>query len=286
MRLLKMMQERERFSETEQGTLTYILAHASEMGELTIRELSTRACTSPAAVFRLCQKLGMKGYNDFKLKFISETSRTLREGHITHRPITRQDKPEDIVRKMAGLEIESIEETKNELDIAQLTRVADAVEAATCIDLYAYDQNHFLAQAAAYNFLQVGCPIVTVHPALNSQIASAMLADKTHLAMLLSRTGINRRILRVAEILKQRGTPMVLFSPVANSPLAHLADEYFYVANTVEYLDCGGAMYSVGVRYLFDVLFGILLARRSQNIEDFEKEFDEQMLDSNGNTFW
>ena len=75
MRLLKAMHETERFSSTEQNIVDYILAHPAEIADLTTRELAEKTVTSPAAVFRLCQKLGLKGYNEFKLKFISEVNR-------------------------------------------------------------------------------------------------------------------------------------------------------------------------------------------------------------------
>ena len=113
MRLLKAMQEAERFSPTEQSVIDYMLKNPRDLATLSIRELAERTFTSPAAVFRLCQKLGLKGYNEFKIRFMSEMGRT-EGGHIPpvmRRPITDRDAPPDIVRKMAALEIEAIEES-------------------------------------------------------------------------------------------------------------------------------------------------------------------------------
>ena len=68
MRLLRKMQEPERFSPAEQNMINYILSHKREMAELSIRELAEKTYSSPAGIFRLCQKLGLKGYNEFKLR--------------------------------------------------------------------------------------------------------------------------------------------------------------------------------------------------------------------------
>ena len=109
MRLLKAMQEGERFSSTEENIVEYILSHPAQISEMTTRELAEKTYTSPAAIFRLCQKLGLKGYNEFKIKFTSEINRTLPCGsHIMRRPITDKDTTSDIVRKLAQLEIEAI----------------------------------------------------------------------------------------------------------------------------------------------------------------------------------
>ena len=278
MRILKLMQEGQRFSSTEQNIIDYLLAHPGEVAELSIRELAERTYTSPAAVFRLCQKFGLKGYNEFKIKFISETSRASDDEKTLslRRPITDSDSAADIVRKMAALEIEAIEETKNELDEAQLMRIADMMCRASIIDFYAYDQNYYLAKAAVYNLLQTK-HIATCNNSLNSQLAQALNSDKRHLAFIISRTGENQRLIRAMQILKKHGTATVAFTARRDTAIARLADEYIYIANTADYLDMGGMMFSVGVRYCQDTLFGLLLARDFHGIESFDAEMNENM---------
>lgn len=276
MRLLKAMQEAERFSSTEQSVIDYMLKNPTEIASLSIRELAERTFTSPAAVFRLCQKLGLKGYNEFKIRFMSEMSRAVQDGSVTaiiRRPITDKDSIGDIVRKMAALEVEAIEETKNEMDLAQLERIARRMARANVIDLYAYDQNYAIAETAVYNLLQVKRAAVA-HNAMNSQFSQALISDKTHFALLISRSGENQRLMRTAKILKERHVPTALLSCQKDAPLAKICDEFLYVANTLDYLDCGGNIFSVGVRYYLDVLFGIFLSRNFQEIEEFYDVFE------------
>ena len=276
MRLLKAMQEAERFSPTEQSVIDYIMRNPQEIAELSIRELAERTFTSPAAVFRLCQKFGLKGYNEFKIRFMSEMSRAVQDGSVSaiiRRPITDKDSIGDIVRKMAALEVEAIEETKNEMDLTQLERIARRMDKATVIDLYAYDQNYAIAETAVYNLLQVKRAAVA-HNAMNSQFSQALISDKTHFAILISRSGENRKLMRTAKILKERHVPTALLSCQKDAPLAKICDEFLYVANTLDYLDCGGNIFSVGVRYYLDVLFGIFLSRNFQEIEEFYDVFE------------
>lgn len=277
MRLLKAMQEGERFSSTEETIVEYILSHPAQIAEMTTRELAEKTYTSPAAIFRLCQKLGLKGYNEFKIKFTSEINRTLPCGaHIMRRPITDKDSTSDIVRKLAQLEIEAIEETKNEMDLAQIERIAELLDKADIIDIYAYDQNFSLAQMAVYNFLQVKKTAVA-HNSLNSQLSAALIADKHHLAIIISRSGLNQRLIRTARILKKQGIKTILLSVNRETKLACLCDEFLYVANTLDYLDLGGNIFSVGVRYYFDVLVSLLLSRHFTEVESFYKEFENYL---------
>lgn len=277
MRLLKAMQENERFSSTEQNIVAYILANPAQIAEMTTRELAEKTYTSPAAIFRLCQKLGLKGYNEFKIKFTSEINRTLPCGsHIMRRPITDKDTTSDIVRKIAQLEIEAIEETKNEMDLHQLERIAALLDKSTIIDIYAYDQNYSLAQMAVYNFLQIKRTAVA-HNSLNSQLSTALCADRSHVAFIISRSGMNQRLTRTAGILKKRGVPTILLSTSRQTELSHLCSEFLYVANTIDYLDLGGNIFSVGVRYYFDVLISMLLSHHFGEVEDFYQEFENYL---------
>ena len=111
---------------------------------------------------------------------------------------------------------------------------------------------------------------------LASQLAQAMLSDSSHLAVIISRTGSNKRLLRTAKILKQQGAPIVLLSSSEKTPLAKYADEFLYVANanTLDYMDMGSMIFSVGVRYYQDVLFGLLLAQDFDGIEEFSGRMD------------
>lgn len=269
MRLLKALHAGE-FSGAEQSIARYILAHLEDIAHLTTRELAERTYTSPAAVSRLCQKLGTAGYSDFRLRLTSEISRT-QAPYTPRRPITDADTPASIAAKMASLQIEAIEETKNELDPAQVERIARAMQRARSIDIYAYDQNYTLAEAAVFNLLQVQCPAVC-YSSLTSQLAAALMADKSHVAILISRTGANQRLLRTAKILHSRQVPTVLISTDRDTELARLAGDFLYVANTVEYLDFGASIFSVGVRYYLDVLFGLILASRFAASEKFGAE--------------
>jgi len=278
MRILKAMQEKQRFSPTEQNIIDYLMAHSAEAVELSIRELAEKTFSSTAAIIRLCRKFNLSGYNEFKLKFAAEISRT-EGGNCSfriHRPINNADSLSSVIRKMAALEIEAIEETKNELDEAQILAIAQKMKAAKIVGLYAFDQNHYLAQAAAYNLLQANC-LTVCYDALNSQICQALGSDKNQLALIISRTGENRRLIEVMKILKKRGTHMVAITSAPKTTIARLADEYIYVANTYNYLDMGGMVFSVGVRYIFDMLFGALMYLDYDGEEAFIAEFEKVM---------
>lgn len=281
MRLLKTLSEKEKFSAVEQSVIKYILDNPKNIVNMSIRELANKTFTSSAAIFRLCQKCGLKGYTEFKIKFISEVNRTSdfenddldRPIRDLHRPINGRDDIKSVVRKMAFLHIEAIEETKNEINYEQLEKIADMIDEARQIVFFGFDINYYISQSTVYHFLQTGKSAVA-YETVNSQVAKAVMFDKQDVAILISRTGENRRLGRIAQVLKAKKVKMILLSANRNTTLDKLCDEFIYIANVEEYLNMGGVIFSIGCRYILDTLFGILIAKNFRDVEKFCSSFE------------
>lgn len=97
------------------------------------------------------------------------------------------------------------------------------------------------------------------------------------MAIIISRTGENKRLIRTAEILKKRNVKIILLTSSKETTLAEKCDEFLYIANIMEYLDLGGTIFSVGVRYYLDVIFGLYLARNYNNTENFYYDLERWM---------
>ena len=281
MRLLKTLSEREKFSAVEQNIIKYILDNPKEIVNMSIRELANKTFTSSTAIFRLCQKCGLKGYTEFKIKFISEVNRTSdfendeleKPIRDLHRPINGKDDVKSVVRKMAFLQIEAIEETKNEINYKQLERVADMMNAAGQIVFFGFDLNYYISQSTVYHLVRTGKPAV-VYETVNNQVAKAFMFKKEDVAILISRTGENKNLIRISQVLKRKGAKIILLSASRDTSLDKLCDEFIYIANVIDYLSMGGVIFSAGCRYILDVLFGILFSKNYKSVEKFVGEFE------------
>ena len=281
MRLLKTLSEREKFSAVEQNIIKYILDNPKEIVNMSIRELANKTFTSSAAIFRLCQKCGLKGYTEFKIKFISEVNRTSdfendeleKPIRDLHRPINGKDDVKSVVRRMAFLQIEAIEETKNEINYKQLERVADMMNAAGQIVFFGFDLNYYISQSTVYHLVRTG-KLAVVYETVNNQVAKAVMFKKEDVAILISRTGENKNLIRISQVLKRKGAKIILLSASRDTSLDKLCDEFIYIANVIDYLSMGGVIFSVGCRYILDVLFGILFSKNYKSVEKFVGEFE------------
>ena len=102
---------------------------------LTISELADAARTSETTVLRFCKRLGMPGYPELRLALAAESAQP-RLLTASKSDINEDDTVDDIISKVAYADASAVEETAQQLDREALTRAADAIAAATRVDLY------------------------------------------------------------------------------------------------------------------------------------------------------
>ena len=264
-----------KLTSTEQGIVNYILTNPEELEKISSRQLAELTYTSPATVVRICQKLGFSGYSEFKIKYLQEVNQTPRMDQINRtNPITSEDSLHRIVNKVAALEITAIEQTKKGIDLDQLNRVSELLNQATCIDFYAFDNNLHLAKNACSHFLYAGKQAV-IHDSSNAQFMQAFASVQGHVAIIISRTGENQMLYRIATILCEKKIPLLVLTESRHSSLAKISTEHLYLYNVHRFTDMGTILFQTSVQYLFDLLFAILFSRNFENSVKQNEMYEE-----------
>lgn len=259
MNLLQAMQDRKRFSPTEQLIIDYVSEHYQEIAQFSVKQLAEHTYTSSAAIVRFCQKLGLHGYTEFKVRFVAEAMQ-YGTGGEQKKPITNRDTVRSILDKVTGIEMSALRETRNGIEPANIMRAAHLLEHAVHIDFYAMDNNLYIADLASYMFLHAG-KFSTVHHKGNVQYLQALTTTKDHVAFLISRTGKNRRLLEIARLLKKRKCKILLLTGAKDTPLGDMADEVLYAATEENLNELGSFVFLGAAKYIADLLFSVLLAR-------------------------
>ena len=272
---LNELKQMNKLTSTEQGIVNYILTNPEELEKISSRQLAELTYTSPATVVRICQKLGFSGYSEFKIKYLQEVNQTPMMDQINRtNPITSEDSLHRIVNKVAALEITAIEQTKKGIDLDQLNRVSELLNQATCIDFYAFDNNLHLAKNACSHFLYAGKQAV-IHDSSNAQFMQAFASVEGHVAIIISRTGENPMLYRIANVLRERKIPLLVLTESRHSSLAKISTEHLYLYNVHRFTDMGTILFQTSVQYLFDLLFAILFSRNFENSVKQNEMYEE-----------
>lgn len=255
MLLLKEMRQIEGLTEREQDICNYILEHPEQVAVLSSRELGHATFTSAASVTRFCQKMGCKGYPDFRLRFVSELK--LWDAQEEEKiQIEERESIVSLVKKISELERKAVDETRKALSLEQMLRIGKWIHQAECVDFYVYDLNVHLAQYGCNQLLHAGKMAYT-HIATNAQQLHALIPKENHVAIVISHTGENSRLGEIIKTLKKKKTRVIVISANKNRMLPRLGDEFIYAAGTERFDEFWTAMFFSSVKYLLDILFGM-----------------------------
>ncbi|TYZ27859.1 MurR/RpiR family transcriptional regulator [Selenomonas caprae] len=258
--LVKQLQEKTGFSESEAMIADYLLTHFRMLPGMSTRQLAKETFTSSAAIVRFSQKLGFGGYTEFRVKFLAEMMRYIERPHGDDLVMTDRDSVHSLLDKVTSIELDAIKDTRTMLDPADFVRALTLLNKTNHIDFYATDNNLDIANMAASSFIMAN-KCSTVHPAMTMQYLQATGAPKDHVAFFISRTGENRMLLDIAHLLKLRGNSIILLTAAPNSSLASMAEVVFPVATVKSMEELGPRVFLMTAKYVTDILFAVLMTR-------------------------
>ena len=259
--LIRQMKEQENMTERERDICNYILEHPEQVESISSRELGHATFTSAASVTRLCQKLGMKGFPEFKIQFIREVQNGQMEEKQEKVTMSERENVVTIVRKATCVQLQAIEETKKELSYSQLVRIGKWIAEATCVDFYVYDMNVYLAEYGRSQFFHAG-KVANVLSATKIQGLQAAMPAEGHIAILISHTGENERLVEIAKMLKRNKTKIIVMTAKRNGSIASFADELLYAAAQKKVEELWNSMFFASGKYLLDILYGMEFSRK------------------------
>ena len=251
----------------------YILEHPEEIENLSARELGKLTFTSAASVTRFCSKLGYKGYPDFKLKFVSELKFSDEKNSIEDIEMAAKENVVTMMNKMTEIQKKAIKETGEALSFEKMNRIRKLIHQCEVLDFYAYDINIHVAHYASSQFLFAGKKS-TVHTATNMQALNSLLSSEKNVAIVISQTGENSRLVELVKILKYNNTKVIVITPSSKSTLGSMADEHLYAATTKGVQAFSTPAFFSSVKYLLDILWGLEFSydfdKNSQLNRDYE----------------
>lgn len=274
MGLIKRMKQQEAMTERERDICNYILEHPEKVESISSRELGHVTFTSAASVTRLCQKLGMKGFPEFKLQFVRELQNGQMEEIQEKVTISERENVVTIVRKATHVQQQAIEETKKEISYSQLVRVGKLIAEATCVDFYAYDMNVYMAEYGRSLFFHSG-KVANVLSATNIQGLQASMPANGHIAILISHTGENERLVELAKMLRKNKTKVIVITAKRKGTIASYADELLYAAGQKKVEEFWNSMFFASAKYIMDILYEMEFSRQYEENLRLNKKYEQ-----------
>ncbi|MDR3598107.1 MurR/RpiR family transcriptional regulator [Clostridium sp.] len=274
MGVLKRLQKSEGFTEGELSICSFILKNPEKIAGMSTRDLGMATFTSKAAITRFCRKIGCTGYNDFKFKFASEIKSINLNDLEEQSDLSERDNIVSIINKVSELQRKVIEETKQELSLEQLVRIGAILEQTEYIDFYVYDMNVNLAQYGCNQLFHCG-KIANTYIATNVQNLLALRKLEKHLAIIISHTGENSRLIEVAKSLKRNKVKTIVITVGKENTLAQFCDEFLYAAHTENVEGLEICAFSTSAKYILDVLFCLAFTKQFETNLQLNRSYEK-----------
>lgn len=257
------------FSQSEKALSQYILENGNAVLNMNSKELAKNTYTSPATIVRLCQKLGLKGYSDFKIKYSAElktASKSDKRINVNF-PFTKDDNFETISHNIQKLYNEAIEDTLLLMSSTEMDCIVDILYKSKSIYLYGSGDSLLAAMDFEHRMARIG-KMVNLTMMNGQQFVSAYNTDKDDVAIILSYTGETPDLLAVARILKYQKVPVVVITSVGKNSLAEYGD---YIIRTCSRENMVHKIASFSSKLSMEYIMNLLFARL------FQKDFDDNL---------
>lgn len=273
--------EKTHFSPSEAIIIEYILDQGENIKDLSINAIAQATYTSPPLLIRIAKKLGYAGWNAFKEAFLEELEYLYATNDIDASiPFVVSDDFMVIAHNIAQLEIESIQDTIKLIHHDDLQKVMRILRDAKEIDIYAVSNHVLLAEEFAEKLFLIHQNVHICRLPGDGKLQAAM-SDQDHCAILVSYSGQTEFILEVADILIQKGTPIIAITSIADNDLFKKSDVALRISSReMLHTKIGDFSSSQSVKTILDILYGCLFSLNYQkNLDDkirVAKEIDDK----------
>ena len=270
------------FSESEKEIAKYILNHGEAVLSMSVKELAKHTYTSPATIVRLCKKIGLEGYNDFKIKYSAELQYDLQHTDRidVNFPFQKDDSHPLICHKLASLSQEVIADTVKLIDFNQLHQIVDLIYHYPTIDIYGSGNSLLAAMSFQHKMMRISRD-VNLRVLHGEQIFMSYNTNPDRIGMIISYSGETNEVIQIAQTLKEKKTPLIVLTSIGDNRLSHYAD-YILNIGSREKISTKIAPFAsqISMEYLLNVIFSCLFQKDyEQNIQNkvgYDKKNDSR----------
>ena len=242
----------DQLTETDRRLASYLLDHSRDAIHMSAKELSAQCDTSPAAVVRLSQKLGFKGFTALKLELAKESGQE--EPDVFRSAIRDNDDMETIVRKAEQIPLRNTSLTYQMVNVSILSQAVEEICAGRRIHLFGVGASGLLAMDFLYKSSRIGIPAF-YHSDVHTNLATAALLGPEDIVIAISYSGETLDTVLAAQTARERGSKVIAITQANRNTLSRLADYPLYIPGEEPELRVGAMTSRTSGLLILDLLF-------------------------------
>ena len=268
MSIITKLRDEGKLSSAEQQIAKFILENPQQIIRMSIREIAKLTYTSPTTVMRLCRKISDGGFAEFRIDLASEVE------SFSKKVLTQEDEKlsqhfketAEIIGQIEQSISESLRLTRQLLNEQVLLDVVNVILNSKTIDIYGRGASNSVGEDFHYKMYRLGFN-THIYKGVDLQYIQAQNSDSTHCGLVISSTGETPEILKIANTLNSKGTPVITLTGSQDSSLLKNSDYALYFKSFESNLRVGAITSRSAMQYALDVLYFLIYN------SDYEKNF-------------
>lgn len=212
MKISERLASQEDFSNSEIGIANYILDHKEAVLRMSAQEICRETFTSTSSLVRLCRKIGLEGFKDFKIRYAAELERQLSDmGPVNYDfPFQGNDSILDIAQKMSVIMTNTLNSSYALLaqSSPQIKQAVDLITASRRTALFGLGDSFIKGLVFRANMLKIDELILTVPFSGEHDALADILTDKD-CAIVVSYSGNTKAVFDQVKILRRHRVPII-----------------------------------------------------------------------------
>ncbi len=247
---------------SEMKVANYILQYSNKAVDENITTLAEHAGTSPAAVIRLCKRLGFSGYPELRISLAKEiySAAPLKNSPYMF-DLENATDVNDICSMMIDTVTESLASLKPVLSVKNIGSALDSICNARFILLSGIGASGLVAADFQQKLVRIGLTAFAPSDP-DIQIVQACSLTREDVAILFSYSGETDHTLRSAYHAKNAGATVIAVTRIGTNSLSKLADVVLHVPDTEALYRQGATLSRINQMVVVDILYSALVSRR------------------------
>ena len=262
MDIVRRIREAARLTPAEQRLAQVVLQLGERMQTITLKELAAAAGVSVPSAHRFCKKLGLEGFKELKVELARAWAHPGSAAAVDiNFPFKPNERAAQILPHMESVYATTLHDTRALLDAGTLDAAAESIRHARVINVYTASHNLYAAHLFCDRLASLG-KTSTCPEHLDLMIHTALTADETHAAVVISYSGRSAYLDRVQPLLK-RGTVPTIFVGTPHAARLNPGHTHYLAVSDRESPEHRITQFAshIAVQYVLDALFCCLFAQ-------------------------
>lgn len=267
MTIIAQLQQKNNFNGTEKNLADFILSNKEAVLEMSIQDLATKTFSSTSTIVRLCRKIGLKGYKDFKIQFSAQLQKYYNDISTVDPdfPFTDDDSNKEIAQKLLGVMQDALTQTNDLLTNELLEKAVRIISESDKLGIFAYGDTYVSGLSFQNKLMKINID-ATLPVLFGENKFLATNFSKHDCAILISYSGKSKDTYQIAKILRLNGCKVITLTSDKNSAIAKLSDLILPVINLEsESIKISPFASQVAIEYVLNTLYSCLFVANYDN---------------------